>query len=41
MIQVSILGFDYAFATSIVGVIDLLSTAGTAWTVRDAVGAPG
>lgn len=31
MIQVSILGFDYAFATSIVGVIDLLSTAGTAW----------
>ncbi|HVL01632.1 MAG TPA: helix-turn-helix domain-containing protein [Dongiaceae bacterium] len=31
MIQVSILGFDFAFATSIVGVIDLLSTAGTAW----------
>lgn len=31
MINVSVLGFDYAFATSIVGVIDLLSTAGTAW----------
>lgn len=31
MINVCVLGFDYAFATSIVGVIDLLSTAGTAW----------
>lgn len=31
MIQVYILGFDYAFATSITGVIDLLSTAGMAW----------
>lgn len=31
MINVYILGFNYAFATSIVGVIDLLSTAGTAW----------
>ena len=31
MIKVRILGFDYAFATSITGVIDLLSTAGTAW----------
>lgn len=31
MIHVCILGFDYAFATTIVGVIDLLSTAGTAW----------
>ncbi|RLT94481.1 GlxA family transcriptional regulator [Ketobacter sp.] len=31
MIKVRILGFDYAFATAITGVIDLLSTAGTAW----------
>lgn len=31
MIKVRILGFDYAFATSITGVTDLLSTAGTAW----------
>src|SRR5690606_7545692 len=31
MINVYILGFHYAFASSIVGVIDLLSTAGTAW----------
>jgi transcriptional regulator GlxA family with amidase domain len=31
MIKVYILGFDYAFATSITGMIDLLSTAGTAW----------
>lgn len=31
MIKVCILGFEYAFATSITGVIDLLSTAGTAW----------
>lgn len=31
MIRVCILGFDYAFATSIVGLMDLLSTAGTAW----------
>lgn len=31
MIKVYILGFDFAFATSITGLIDLLSTAGTAW----------
>ncbi len=31
MIKVVILGFDYAFSTAITGVIDLLSTAGTAW----------
>lgn len=31
MINVYILGFDYAFATSITGMIDLLSTAGMAW----------
>lgn len=31
MINVCILGFHYAFATSITGVIDLLSTAGMAW----------
>ena len=31
MVKVVILGFEYAFATSITGVIDLLGTAGTAW----------
>ncbi|MAR92108.1 MAG: AraC family transcriptional regulator [Pseudomonadales bacterium] len=31
MIKVCLLGFDYAVATSITGVVDLLSTAGTAW----------
>jgi transcriptional regulator GlxA family with amidase domain len=31
MIKVRTLGFDYAFATAITGVTDLLSTAGTAW----------
>ena len=30
MIKVCILGFEYAFATSITGVVDLLSTAGIA-----------
>ncbi|MCG8537730.1 MAG: helix-turn-helix domain-containing protein [Pseudomonadales bacterium] len=31
MIKVVILGFEYAFATAVTGVVDLLSTAGTAW----------
>lgn len=31
MIKVAIIGFEYAFATAITGLVDLLSTAGTAW----------